>query len=371
MKSNPGVWVLLGLIAMLWATSAAQAQEPPAAERIPPLADSLQIDPPLVFCGERVPLLTPGVRERLEKELLLAVWNRPQVILWLKRSRRYLTPIAGILSKNDVPDDLKYIAVVESALRPDVISVKGAVGIWQLIRSTGRKYGLRIDEVIDQRRSLDAATGAAVLYLQKLHAEFGSWTLAAAAYNMGEKGLHNAIASQDTVDFYHLYLPRETQRFIFKILAAKLILAHPRKYGFNLPEKAFYAPIAAGHVNIVCPRSLHLNVLARAAKTYFKHFRDLNPQIRQPYLPHGRYRILVPVSALPGFVQRFRKAASRAPAFAPQHVYTVKKGDSLSVIARNLNVSLAALLRWNRLDTRRVIRPGQHLFFYEQREPVR
>ena len=156
--------------------------------RIPDMVASLEIPAGQNFCGEPVPMDNPDVRERFERELLLALWNRPQVILWLKRAGRYFPHVENLLKKNGMPDDLKYVAVAESALKPHAGSSRGAVGFWQFVRGTGRRYGLTINERIDQRRNLFASTGAAIRYFKDLHAEFGSWTLSAAAYNMGGKG---------------------------------------------------------------------------------------------------------------------------------------------------------------------------------------
>ncbi|MBW2174132.1 MAG: lytic transglycosylase domain-containing protein, partial [Deltaproteobacteria bacterium] len=138
------------------------------------------------FCGEQVPLEIQEVRERLEKEVLLSAWNRPQVILWLKRVPRYFPHIEEMLEESKMPDDLKYLPVVESAFLPHARSNKKAVGFWQFMSATGRKYGLVVNRQVDERRNFFASTRAALKYLKELHSIFGSWTLAVAAYNMGE-----------------------------------------------------------------------------------------------------------------------------------------------------------------------------------------
>jgi soluble lytic murein transglycosylase-like protein len=155
----------------------------------------------LSFCGERVPLENREVRERFEKELLLSIWNRPQVILWLKRSRRYLPCIENMLRESGMPDDLKYLAIAESALRPHAGSRKGAVGFWQFLEDTGQKYGLIINENIDERRNLFASTRAAIKYFKALYQSMGAWTLAVAAYNMGEEGLQAEMMVQHIRDY--------------------------------------------------------------------------------------------------------------------------------------------------------------------------
>lgn len=327
------------------------------------LAASVRIEPPLDFCGEAVPLDVPDVRERLEKELLLSLWNRAQVVLWLKRAQRYFPHIEQVLAQNGLPDDLKYVVVVESALRPHARSTKGAVGYWQFMPATGRRYGLRIDRDVDQRRNLFASTAAAARYLGDLYARFGAWTLAAAAYNTGEDRLDSEILLQETDDFYHLYLHLETQRYILKAVAAKLIFSDPQRYGFVLTPEDKYAPLEFDTVEIECRQRTPIALVARAANTYFKVIKDLNPEIRGYHLEKGRHRIGVPLGAADGFHPRYRRLLSESAA-GEKIVYVIKKGDNLSAIAQRFNVPLNALLTWNRLNGNQPIHPGERLTIY-------
>ena len=160
---------------------------------VPRLEESLRQLQALTFCDEPVPLDDPDVLERMEKELLLSLWDRDQAVLWLKRSTRYLPFIEKRLAEAGLPDDLKYIALAESALRPHVGSPKGAIGFWQFMPETGRRYGLTVDARVDQRRNLAASTRAAIAYFRELHVKFGSWSLAATAFNMGEEGLQAVV----------------------------------------------------------------------------------------------------------------------------------------------------------------------------------
>ena len=141
---------------------------------IPSLVSSLKFETHIEFCGERVPIENQEVLERFEKELLLSLWDRAQVILWLKRSSRYMPHIESVLKENGIPEDLKYVPIVESALLPHLGSIKGAMGFWQFMASTGRKYGLVIDKNIDERRNIFRSTEAAVVYLKELHTIFNS-----------------------------------------------------------------------------------------------------------------------------------------------------------------------------------------------------
>jgi len=325
------------------------------------LVAAVRISGPLDFCGEAVPLDDPSVRERLEKELLLSLWDRDQAILWLKRSKRYLPAIEAILAAEQLPRDLAYMAIAESALRPHAGSPKGAMGFWQFLPETGRRNGLIINAQRDERRNLTASTQAAARYLQSLHEDFGSWTLAAAAFNMGEEGLQAEILVQEVRDYYRLYLPLETQRYIFRILAAKLILQAPAHFGFNLQDEDYYAPIEAERVELTLWDQTSITVVAQAAGSDFKMLKDLNPEIRGHYLEAGTHSLLLPKGAAEGFQGRFAKLQQ---AYLKRHstrVYVVQEGDNLSAIAERFRVPLQALLIWNRLDLKRTIHPGDRL----------
>ena len=170
------------------------------------LINALKISEPLTFCNEPVPLTDPDIKERLERELLVSLDNSDDVILWLKRANRYFPHIEKVLKNNSLPDDLKYIVIAESSLKPLAASNKGAVGFWQFIEGTGNKYGMKINSDIDERRNFFISTEKAIAYLRDLHALFNSWTLAAAAYNMGEEGLKTEMLVQKVNNYYQLYL---------------------------------------------------------------------------------------------------------------------------------------------------------------------
>jgi hypothetical protein len=325
---------------------------------------SLTIDTRLELCGERVPLETQEVRERLEKELLLTLWDRPQVILWLKRSRRYLPYIEEMLKKNGMPGDLKYIALAESALRPHAGSPKGAMGFWQFMQNTGRQYGLVVDNRIDERRNIFASTQAAIKYFKELYKIFGSWTLVAAAFNMGEEGLADEIREQGTKDYYHLYLPIETQRYVLRIISIKLIFLDPKHYGFHLSDADYYPPLEFDRIEVSCLRDTHLRIIAQAAKTHFKEIKDLNPEIRGYFLSAGKHTILIPKGASEGFEDRYQALLHNAPADQKEQIYMVQEADTLSSIANRFNVPLSSIIKWNRLNPAASIRPGDKLLIY-------
>ncbi len=357
---------LAGLFLSVSGTASAETLAIPDVALFPANLTELTITPPLDFCGESVPLDDPEIREDLEKEMLLTIWNRPQFILYVKRSGRYLPYVEKMLRENNLPEDLKYVAIAESALLPHIGSSAGAIGYWQFVKWTGKKYGLRIDEDIDERRNIFASTLAAISYFKKLHGDFGSWTLAAAAYNMGEAGLARCIAEQNTTDYYHLYLPLETQRYIFRILAIKLVLSDLPKYGFNLSKDDLYAPVEFDRVRLKLSTDVPVMTIADAANTYFKKIKDLNPEIRGSRLVEGDHVILVPKGASKGFGDRFNTLIARqdaARARLKKEVYVVKPGDSLTMISERLSVSLRDLLDWNKLSYGSAIHPGQRLIF--------
>lgn len=325
------------------------------------LIAAARIRGPLDFCGERVPLEDPDVRERMEREILAVLADPHQVILWIKRSRQALAPIEEALRAQRLPQDLKYVAIAESSLRPHAGSSKGAMGYWQFIEPTGRKYGLQVDSEKDERRNLFASTQAAIAYLNELRQMFGSWTLAAAAYNMGENGLRNDIRQQGTRDYYRLYLSLETQRYVFRILTAKLILENPERYGFRLPPEDIYPPTPFERVDIEAGRETPILAVAQAAGTDVKMIKDLNPEIRGFRLAPGRHRLLIPKSGAAGFHDRLVQLMAQADEKTREVVYVVKEGDTLSEIALKHGASVADVRAWNRLDPKKQIQPGMRL----------
>ena len=348
-------WVLLA------ATTQGHALEPPT---FPSLISSVRVEGSLDFCGERVPLEIQEVRERLEKELLLSLWDRPQVVLWLKRSRRYFPIIEGLLKDGGLPDDIKYVAIAESALRPHAGSKKGAVGFWQFMKDTGKNHGLTIDQYVDERRNLFASTRAAIRYFRFLRDSLGSWTIAAAAYNLGEEGIRAEMLEQETDDYYRLYLPLETQRFVFRILSAKMIMSHPEQYGFRLTGKDYYPPLEYDRIDLECPQETPIRIVAQAAQTHFKAVKDLNPELRGHYLAKGTHTLLIPKGTSAGFAQRYHELTTLWLASHQERIYVVEKGDNLSSIADRFGIPLPALIIWNRLKLNTPIHPGDRLVIY-------
>jgi len=356
---------VIALITLLGAgATGAQETEIQQSPAWPSLMTTIRITEPIDFCGETVDLDSQEVRERLEKELLLTIWDRPQVILWIKRSPRYMPIIEKMLSENGMPDDLKYVAIIESALRPHAGSQKGAIGFWQFLKSTGEKYGLRVNAEIDERRNIFASTLAAISYFKELYAMLQSWTLAAAAFNMGELGLQSEMVSQKSNDYYQLYLPLETQRYVFRIISAKIILSDPQRFGFHFTDQDLYPPLQFDRIHIECFQDTPIHVVARAANTRFKAIKDLNPEIRGHFLAAGSHALLIPKGSADGFNARFKELVQQWLAENQERVYVVKEGDNLTAIAERFNIPLPALIIWNRLDAKEPIHPGDRIVIY-------
>lgn len=249
----------------------------------------------LTLCGEPVPLSDRKIWERMDREFMLNVYDRGQIFLWLKRSKRYFPFIEARLKEKGMPDDLKFLLVAESSLRPQALSNKGAAGFWQFIEKTGKRFSLQKKPWIDERLDLAKSTEAAINYLKILYEQFGKWNLAMAAYNCGEERVREEISLQGESDYYRMALPQETERYLFRILAVKVILTDPKKYGFELPEKEGYPPFEFDHVTIQLSRSVPLRDIAKACGSYFKELKELNTEIQGYTLPAGVFQLKIPV----------------------------------------------------------------------------
>lgn len=192
------------------------------------------------FAGEKVPLEDQDVWERVDRELIVNQNYHTSTIIIYKNVKRYQETIEKILKENDVPADFFYLAVAESALNPNATSSANAVGIWQFIQPTAEGYGLEVNNFVDERRHLVKSTQAACRYLKDAYKEFKSWTLVAAAYNRGIKGMKDAVSNQKINDYYKLYLNQETYRYVPRIVALKIILSNPAKYNFKLSSSDYY-----------------------------------------------------------------------------------------------------------------------------------
>lgn len=330
--------------------------------RTRPAVASFRLPDTLTLAGQPVPLDRWDVAERLEREFFLALAAPAEAVLWLKRSARYFPYIEERLRAAGLPADLKYVAVAESALRPHAYSWAHASGIWQFIPDTARRYGLRVTRAWDERRDPERSTAAATAYLKDLYTEFRDWPLALAAYNAGEGRVAAALKTQGVSEYYQLVLPTETERYVFRILAAKLILEAPDHYGFVIPAEERYAPHATDAVTVPVSGSLGVRELAAAAGSFYREIRALNPAIMNDRLPAGRYLVRVPAGAADGFAGRLPvRQAIMTPGAVHRVKYQVKTGDTLQRIAQRFDVSVEALRMWNRQARRGHIQPGDVL----------
>lgn len=194
------------------------------------------------FCGERVPLEIIDVKERLDRELIVNMNLHSATSLIIKRANRHFVDIEPILKRNGIPNDFKYLCVIESALT-NATSSAGAKGFWQFMPETAKEYNLEVSSTVDERYDVIKATEAACVYLKKAYAKFGSWTLVAAAYNRGMAGVERQQIAQGVTDYYDLYLTEETSRYVFRILALKEIMTNADKYGYVFSKDELYQPV--------------------------------------------------------------------------------------------------------------------------------
>lgn len=259
------------------------------------LAVSYDLPASLSFAGEPVPLEIPDVLERLDRELQINIYLHSSTIFLMKRANRWLPQMQEILRKHNVPDDFKYLPLIESGLLND-ISPKNAVGYWQILKTSGRELGLEIENDVDERYDPLKATEAACKYLNKAYKKFNNWTLVAASYNRGIAGISRALENQQVDNFYDLHLVDETSRYVFRIIAIKEIIENPARYGFNVNPKHLYQPEKLRYVEV----TQSIPDLVRFAKQQgvnYKLLKRHNPWLRDDRLTVKKgktYRLALP-----------------------------------------------------------------------------
>ena len=200
---------------------------------------ALKIPNGLSFSGEKVPTELNDIKERMDRELLVNTYWQSNGLLLIKRAHKYFPLIEPLLKKYGIPDDFKYLAVAESGLENNSSSA-GAAGFWHFLKSSAKEYGLEVNQNVDERYNLEKATKVAAEYLKKSKKRFGSWTLAAAAYNAGNARIARNLKKQQVDNYYDLLLNNETSRYVFRIVALKEVLSYPKKYGFEFEEEDLY-----------------------------------------------------------------------------------------------------------------------------------
>ncbi|MFZ1693743.1 MAG: lytic transglycosylase domain-containing protein [Flavobacteriales bacterium] len=256
---------------------------------------SLTLPNQLTFCGEPVPMDRIDVRERLDRELLVNTYWQSNTLLAHKRANRWFPLIESILQREGVPDDMKYLALVESNFT-NVVSPAGAAGYWQFMKETGQNHGLEVNGEVDERYNVEKSTVAACKYLKTAYKKYGSWALAAASYNLGLGGVDKQLGRQKKEDYFDLLLPEETSRYVFRILAMKEIIREPERYGFHLRTRDLYPPYKTRSLEVKGPIE-DIAAFALRHNTDYKTVKLLNPWLRDTKLTNKEgkaYAILLP-----------------------------------------------------------------------------
>lgn len=256
---------------------------------------ALELPDTLSFAGEKVPLDSPDLRERLDRELLVNTYWQSNMMLLLKRANKYFPTIEKILNEEGVPGDLKYLSVIESGLE-NVVSPAGARGFWQIMRTTGREYGLEVNSNVDERYHIAFSTRMAAQYLKKAKKKFGSWTLAAASYNRGMSGIQRNLNTQKVESYFDLLLGQETSRYVFRVLAVKEIIENPSKYGYVFDDTDLYYSVPVRLHGLDTAIS-NLTAFAEKMGVNYKILKIHNPWLLQNHLNNRSrkyYEIAIP-----------------------------------------------------------------------------
>ena len=286
---------------------------------------------------------------------------RDRFKLWLERSGRYIPIMREIFKEHGLPEDLVFVALIESGFNPYAYSRAQAVGPWQFIKGTGRLYGLRIDNWIDERRDPIKSTRAAARYLRDLYDRFGSWPLAMAGYNAGEGKIGRALIKAKADDFWDLrstrYIRRETKGYVPKFMAATIIAKNPERYGFTLD---YHEPLRYDTVSV--PGSADLRVMAQAAGVPYEEIKTLNPELRTeltpPYMEH--YFVRLPVGTQQTFTDAYSQIPEERKIIGTR--YSIRRNDTLAAISKRFGTSVSLLREINHLSQKHLLQVGDILF---------
>ncbi len=247
------------------------------------------------FAGEDVPLNNFDAHESLDREILINTYWQSQTLIFIKRCNKYFPIIEPILKENGIPDDFKYLAVAESGLA-NATSSAGAKGFWQFLKGTAGDYKLEVNNEVDERYDVAKSTHAACKYFKESYAKYGSWSMTAASYNMGRRNTYQQISRQKTKNYYDLVLSEETARYVYRIIALKLILESPSNYGFYVKKDEMYTPVPYKTVEVDTAIQ-HLADFAHTMSINYKVLKELNPWLRENKLSNLKrktYKIKIP-----------------------------------------------------------------------------
>jgi len=256
---------------------------------------ALDLPDTLNFADEKISLSSPDLKERLDRELLVNTYWQSNMMLLLKRANKYFPTIEKILKEEGVPSDLKYLSVIESGLE-NAISPAGAKGFWQIMRTTGKEYGLEVNSNVDERYHIELSTRMAAKYLKKAKNKFGSWTLAVASYNRGIRGIQRNLNQQKVENYFDLRLGKETSRYVFRVLAVKEIIENPMKYGYVYDHTDLYYPVPVRYHGLDTAIS-NLATFAKKMGVNYKILKIHNPWLLQNHLNNKSrkyYEIAIP-----------------------------------------------------------------------------
>jgi membrane-bound lytic murein transglycosylase D len=256
---------------------------------------ALDLPDTLNFADEKISLSSPDLKERLDRELLVNTYWQSNMMLLLKRANKYFPTIEKILKEEGVPSDLKYLSVIESGLE-NAISPAGAKGFWQIMRTTGKEYGLEVNSNVDERYHIELSTRIAAKYLKKAKNKFGSWTLAIASYNRGIRGIQRNLNKQKVENYFDLRLGKETSRYVFRVLAVKEIIENPMKYGYVYDHTDLYYPVPVRYHGLDTAIS-NLATFAKKMGVNYKILKIHNPWLLQNHLNNKSkkyYEIAIP-----------------------------------------------------------------------------
>lgn len=344
---------------------------------------SIRIPKNLNFAGEKTPIRDFSVREAMERELVINTYWQSQTLLLHKRANRWFPIIEPILKKNDIPEDFKYIPLIESQLT-NVVSPQGATGFWQLVEPTAKQYGLEITEEVDERYNVVKSTEAACKYFKEAYKQFHNWTLVAASYNLGMTGVQSQLNRQKVTSYYDVLLTEETARYIYRLLAMKEIISRPKVYGFILRKKDLYPLIPTK--KIVIDSSIRsLADFAITEGINYKYLKLFNPWLRTGSLSNPdkkKYVIEVPkngnkfydldgnyygsdIMTAKDSINLIVEPALKADSTSHKNiVHIVKEGESLETIAKLYNTSAEDLKVWNNLPEKTDLKLNQELTIF-------